>query len=67
MSFAFYFPAPITSIWRQSVGINGHTGLANLLTGICKLVNEPRNVNICGYNMLAAAQCGFRCEAGVFT
>lgn len=67
--FAFYIPAPFTGTCRQIVGINAHAGVANLLTGICELVNEPSNANICGYNMLAAAQaqCNFRWEAGVFT
>lgn len=30
-------------------------------------MSEPRNANACGYSKLAAAQCGFRWEAGVFT
>lgn len=63
--FAFYIPVPFTGTCRQIVGISEHTGIANLLKGVYKLVSEPRNANTCGHNMLAAAQCGFRWEAGV--
>lgn len=49
------------------MGTNAHIGVANILKVICNLVSEPRNANVCGYSMLAAAQCGFRWEAGIFT
>lgn len=65
--FAFNIPAPFRGTLRQTAGTNAHIGVDNLLTVICKPVSEPRNANVCGYSMLAAAQCGFRWEAGVFT